>query len=106
MIEKMYANTGFEGTVVKGNYAEVNHGINITIEIQEGTQLPIDSIAIVGNSAIAEEELRKAMQLKEGDLYTPVLVDQARAALTQYYYARGYADARVERTVTRDESNH
>src|SRR5256885_1102956 len=88
-IERMYANTGFEGTVVKGNYAEVNHGINITIEIQEGTQLLIDSIAIVGNSVISEQELRKAIKVKQGDLYTPVIVEQARAAMTQYYYARG-----------------
>ncbi|PYS16260.1 MAG: outer membrane protein assembly factor BamA [Acidobacteria bacterium] len=105
-IETMYRNAGFEGTIVKGNYAEVNHGVNITIEIQEGKQLPIDSIVIVGNSAVSEQELHKAIQLKEGDLYTPVVVDQARAAVTQYYYTRGYADARVERTVTRDESNH
>jgi len=76
------------------------------IEIQEGRQVPIDSIAIVGNSAISEPELRKTMQLKEGDLYTPLVVDRARAAVTQYYYARGYADARVERSVMDDESNH
>ena len=105
-IETMYRNAGFEGTVVRGNHAEVNHGMNITIEIQEGNQVLVDSIAILGNSAISEQELRKTMQLKEGDLYRPVVVDQARAAVTQYYYARGYADARVERTVTRDESNH
>ncbi len=105
-IETMYRNAGFEGTVVKGNYAEVDHSINIMIEIQEGRQVPIDSIAIVGNSAISEPELRKTMQLKEGDLYTPLVVDRARAAVTQYYYARGYADARVERSVMDDESNH
>ncbi len=105
-IEAMYRNAGFEGTIVKGNYKELNHGINITIEIQEGKQLPVDSIAIVGNSVMSEQELREAMQLKEGDLYTPILVDRARAAVTQYYYVRGYADARVERNVMRDESNH
>src|SRR5438093_1551800 len=105
-IETMYRNAGYEGSVVKGNYSEVNHGVKITIEIKEGDQLPIDSIAIVGNSAIPEQELRNVIKAKEGDLYTPVIVDQARAAMTQYYYARGYADARVERTVVRDESNH
>ena len=105
-IEAMYRNAGFEGTVVKGNYGEVNHKINITIEIQEGKQLPIDFLTILGNSAISEEELRKAIQLKEGDVYTPVVVDQARATITQYYYARGFADARVERTVERVESNN
>src|SRR5437879_5929901 len=105
-IEAMYRNAGLEGTVVKGNYGEVNHKINITIEIQEGKQLPIDFLTILGNSAISEEELRKAIQLKEGDVYTPVVVDQARATITQYYYARGFADARGEQTVERVESNN
>src|SRR5262249_2971864 len=35
---------------------------------------------------------------------TPALVDQGRAALTQLYYSRGYADARVERRIDREES--
>jgi outer membrane protein insertion porin family len=105
-IEAMYRNAGFEGTVVKGNYGEVNHEINITIEIQEGKQLPIDFVTILGNSALSEQELRKAIQLKEGDIYTQVAVDQARATITQAYYARGFGDVRVERNVERVESNN
>ena len=105
-IEAMYRTAGFEGTQVKGNYAELDHAISVTIEISEGKQLPIDFITILGNSAITEQETRKAIQLKEGDTYTPAAVDEARAAITQYYYARGYADVRVERTVERVETNN
>src|SRR6266850_2229635 len=105
-IEAMYRNAGFEGTKVNGKYAEVDHAINITIEIQEGKQLPIDFVTILGNSAISEQELRNVIHLKEGDGYTPAVVDEARAAITQYYYARGYADVRVERSVERVESNN
>src|SRR6185295_14535932 len=60
---------------------------------------PIDFITILGNFDISEKELRDVLRLKEHDTYTPAVVDQARAAITQLYYARGYADARVERTV-------
>jgi len=105
-IEGMYRNAGFEGTVVKGNYAEVAHAINITIDIQEGKQRPIDFITILGNSVVSEMELRGFFALKEGEIYTPAAVDQARAAITQYYYKRGYADVRVERSVERVESNN
>jgi outer membrane protein insertion porin family len=105
-IETMYRNAGFDGTVVRGNYKEVDHSINVSIEIQEGKQLPIESVSIAGNSAVPEEELRKAIKLKKGDLYKPGDVDQARAAITQYYYARGYADVRVERTVDRVEAEN
>src|SRR5207253_10672677 len=41
MIESMYRNAGFEGTAVKGNYRERNHAINVSIEIEEGKQVPI-----------------------------------------------------------------
>jgi outer membrane protein insertion porin family len=98
-IDAMYRNAGFEGTAVKGNYRERNHAINVSIEIEEGKQVPIRSVEITGNSAISEEELRKAMKLQTGDLYKPDDVEQARAAITQYYYARGYADVRIDRNV-------
>ncbi len=105
-IQAMYRNAGFEGTVVKSNFGEANHAINVTIQIEEGKQLPIDFLTILGNSAVSEQTLRSAIKLKEGDLYLPAAVEQARAAITQYYYARGYADARVERSVERIESNN
>jgi outer membrane protein assembly complex protein YaeT len=105
-IEAMYRNAGFDGAIVKSNYKEVNHAMNVSIEIQEGKQLPIESVAILGNSAVSEEELRKAIKLQKDDVYKPGDVDQARAAITQYYYARGYADVRVERTVERAESEN
>ena len=105
-IQAMYRNAGFEGTVVKGNYKEAGHAINVSIQIEEGKQLPVDFITILGNSAISEPELRKAIKLREGELYTPDKVEEARAAITQYYYKRGYADVRVERTIERVESNN
>jgi outer membrane protein insertion porin family len=105
-IEGMYRNAGFDETTVKGGYEEVDHAINITIEIDEGKRRAIDFITILGTSAVPEQEVRKAISMKEGDIYTPVAVDQARAAVTQYYYKRGYADVRVEDSVERVESNN
>jgi outer membrane protein insertion porin family len=103
-IEGMYRNAGFEGTVVKGDYREVNHGITISIEIEEGKRVPVKSVEIMGNSAISEQELRQAIKLKPGDSYKPDDVEQARAAITQYYYARGYADVHIDRDVEHEEA--
>ena len=105
-IESMYRNAGFEGTVVTAMPEDLGHSITVFIQIQEGKLLPIDFITIIGNSAISGEELRGALRLKEGETYIPGAVDQARAALTQLYYKRGYADVSVERTVERVESNN
>jgi outer membrane protein assembly complex protein YaeT len=105
-IEAMFRTAGFEGTLVKGDYKEVDHAIEVSIEIEEGKRLTVDFVSILGNSAVPEQELRQAIKLKAGDLYAPGNVDQARASLTQYYYARGYADARVDRAAERIESSH
>jgi len=105
-IEAMYRNAGFEGTTVTATPQDVDHAITVVIHIVEGRQLPIEVIEFAGNDRISSKELREALGIKEGNTYTPGVVDEARAALTRYYYSRGYADARVERTVQRIESNN
>jgi len=105
-IEAMYQNAGLEGTVVTIRPEDVDHAITVIIHIEEGHRLPIEAIDIAGNSGLSTDELLNAMLLKEGDLYTPAAVDEARAALTHLYYSRGYADVRVERMVQRIEANN
>src|SRR5262249_6982045 len=105
-IEAIYRNAGFEGTVVTATPQDVDHVITVIINIVEGKQLPIEAIDIAGNTSFSTKELRDAIYLMEGEIYTPGAVDEARAALTQFYYSRGYADARVERMVNRIEANN
>ena len=105
-IQAMYRNAGFEGTTVQGSYQEHEHIVDIVIQIQEGKQLPVDFVTILGNYAVKEQEIRDKIQLKEGDTYTPVAVDQARATITQFYYSMGYPDVRVEPTVNRVQENN
>jgi outer membrane protein insertion porin family len=105
-IEAMYRNAGFQGTVVRTMSEEVDHAIHVVIQIEEGNQVSIDFVTLLGNYAVAEDELRKSVELKEGGTYTPVAVDEARAAITQVYYTKGFADVRVEPSVERVESNH
>jgi outer membrane protein insertion porin family len=104
-IEAMYTNAGFEGTVVTATPQDVDHNITVLIEINEGKRVPIDSIGFAGNAEISSEELRDALSVRAGDIYTPRAVDQARAAITQLYYRMGFADARVELTTDRDGPN-
>jgi outer membrane protein assembly complex protein YaeT len=98
-IEAMYRNAGFEGTKVTTHTVEVDHAINVTIQIEEGNRQRIVSISIAGNSAFSTKQLRDVLPFKEGDEYTPAKVDQGQAAITQIYHARGYADVRVGRMV-------
>src|SRR4030095_13385101 len=87
--------------VVIAKPEDVDHKITVLIQIQEGRRLRIEAIDLVGNTKVTTEELRNALPIKAGDIYIPSAIDQARAVLTQFYYSRGYADARVERMVDR-----
>jgi outer membrane protein assembly complex protein YaeT len=104
-IEAMYNNAGFEGTVVTTSAEDKDHTIHVTIQIQEGKQLHFESVSIMGNTAFSDQQLRDKLGFKPGDPYAPAKVDQARAAITQLYYTKGYADVAVERTVERVESS-
>jgi outer membrane protein assembly complex protein YaeT len=101
LIEAMYRNAGFEDSVVNAKAEDMDHEITAVFQIEEGTRLTIMVLSIEGNSRITTGDLKEALHIKEGDTYTPGAVDQARADLTQFYYTRGYADARVERMVDR-----
>jgi len=69
--------------------------------------IPIDFITILGTSAITEQEHGKPSSSRRAITYTPCCRrPRPRAAITQYYYARGYADVRVERSVERVETNN
>jgi outer membrane protein assembly complex protein YaeT len=106
-IEALYRNAGYEGTTVVGAYDETKgHVVTVVLQIEEGKQLSVDLVGFVGNFAVSEQELRDAIQLKEGDIYTPPAVDQARAAITQLYFSRGFPDVRVEQIVNRIETNN
>jgi outer membrane protein insertion porin family len=100
-IEGMYNADGFEGTTVTTHAEDVGHAIKITIQIEEGKRLVIASISITGNSALTEAQLREVLPFKEKEYYTPAKVDQGRAAITQLYFTKGYADVRVDRQVER-----
>ncbi len=105
-IEAMYRNGGYEGTSVRGSYGERDHAIDVVIQTEEGTRLPVDFVTFLGNFAVPDQELRRKIVLKENDVYTPVAVDQARAALMELYYSKGYADVRVEPSVDRTQTNN
>jgi outer membrane protein assembly complex protein YaeT len=105
-IQAMHRNAGFEGTTVQGSYTEHEHLVDVVIQVQEGMQLPVEFVTLLGNYAVGEQELREKIELKEGDVYTPVAVDQARSAIMQLYYSMGYPDVRVEPIIDRVQENH
>jgi outer membrane protein insertion porin family len=105
-IRLMYLNAGLQGTEVAGRFSEENQAIDVVIDIDEGEQLSIDAITFTGNNDIPDDELRKALTVTEGAVYTPPVVEEGRNALTSYYYSKGYPDVRIEPALESAEANH
>lgn len=106
IVRAMYRNAGFVDVNVRGAYEERDHALEVLILIEEGDRLPVDHIAFLGNEVTPEQELRQDLDLNEGDIYTPVDVDKARSEIIAKYYAKGYADVRVDTNADRIPTNH
>lgn len=83
--------------------------INIDIKIEEGNKYYFGDIKFLGNSVYSDNELRKALGIKRGDLYNGVLfqkrIDDSQNPeprdLTSMYHNTGYLFSRINAVETR-----
>lgn len=71
--------------------------MNIIIEINEGLQYKTGAITFKnsGEGPFSHEKMLACMDLSEGDVFSPALVDSSVAYIQEYYGMFGYLDARV-----------
>ncbi len=55
-----------------------NRVVNITFEVNEGPQVFIERIDIVGNTSTLDRVIRREMRVSEGDAFNRVLLDRSR----------------------------
>ncbi|MEQ1706733.1 MAG: outer membrane protein assembly factor BamA [Terricaulis sp.] len=55
-----------------------NRVVNITFEVDEGPQVFIERIDIVGNTSTLDRVIRREMRVNEGDAFNRVLLDRSR----------------------------
>jgi len=65
-----------------------NRVVNITFEVDEGPQVFIERIDVVGNSRTLDQVIRREMRVSEGDAFNRVLLDRSR----QRIQALGFFD--------------
>jgi outer membrane protein insertion porin family len=103
-ITELYRRRGFVSATVKYSAVETDPRrpdeglIKPAIAITEGPRTVVGRIAITGNSALSETELRPLVKLAEGQPYYEPQVNADRDALIAEYLNNGFASADV--TVT------
>ncbi|MCM8594331.1 outer membrane protein assembly factor BamA [Accumulibacter sp.] len=69
--------------------------IYITISINEGERYVVSSVKLAGDLTLPEEEFRKAVKIKPGDVFSREKLNESTKAITDKLGAQGYAFANV-----------
>lgn len=72
---------------------EDGSGINLTFEIVKGPIYKVNQVSISGNTLFTEEQIRKALNLKPGDLYSPEQLRKSVESVNTLYGSKGYIEA-------------
>lgn len=88
---------------VKRDYNEEKTKVWLTIEVSEGRQYFVGNITISGNEKYSLEQLQKEVKAKTGDVFSPPGLNKDLGRLRDFYYSKGYIDARVRASTSLDE---
>ncbi|MEW5900457.1 MAG: POTRA domain-containing protein [Acidobacteriota bacterium] len=69
---------------------------DISFEIEAGVRYLVSDVAFLPNGVIPEEELRKEMRVREGELYDLGRLEEDLSRLREMHVARGYPRAEVD----------
>ena len=69
--------------------------IYITVSVSEGERYLVSSIKLAGELILPEEEFRKAMKVKPGDVFSRENLNESTKAISDKLSAKGYAFANV-----------
>lgn len=97
-IKDLYFNNGYIKVLVADPEIQLTDdkkGMIISIQVSEGDQYKISSIAIVGNKVYPESELRQKITSSPGAVFSKEVLKKDIAAITDLYTQHGYALANV-----------
>jgi len=98
-IEALFAEYGYQNAKINRpqvHFDRDTRTIDITLPIEQGTQSRISTIQIAGNSAFPDFDLRNAMIMKAGTVFSPTHLASDTNMLYSYYRLRGYHDVKID----------
>jgi outer membrane protein insertion porin family len=109
LLRRYYLKNGFADFRVISADAELapdGESFYITFTVEEGPLYKVNSVAVnKGDTNLDEEQLRKAVQLSPGEDYDATKVDKSVENITIEAGKAGYAFAKVEPDIKKDEPN-
>ena len=97
-IKQLYRSKGYldiKIVNIERVYNEKMTRVALTVELSEGKQYFVGKVTISGNEDFTAEELWKEIKAGPGDIFSPQLLSSDLSRLRDFYYSRGYLNARV-----------
>ena len=97
-LRSYYLNRGFLEFNIESTQVSISpdkKDIYITISISEGERYVVSSVKLAGELILPEEEFRKAMRVKPGDVFSREKLNESTKAISDKLSAKGYAFANV-----------
>ncbi len=106
-VKDLYFNDGYIKVVVADpeiRLTDDKKGMIITINVSEGDQYRISSVAITGNKAYPEAELGKKVSSKPGAVFSKEVLKKDITGMTEIYTEHGYALANIYPDIVPDDA--
>ena len=97
-LRSYYLNRGYLEFNVESTQVSISpdkKDIYITITVAEGERYLVSSVKLAGELILPEEEFRKAMKVKPGDVFSREKLNESTKAISEKLSAKGYAFANV-----------
>lgn len=107
VLRSYYLNRGYVNFDVESTQVSISpdkQDVYITINIAEGDQYHLKEITLAGDSIVPHEELKKLIEIKEGDVFSRQKVIESRNNIVDRLGVDGYAFANVNPIPRIDET--
>jgi outer membrane protein insertion porin family len=97
-LRSYYLNRGFLEFNIESTQVSISpdkKDIFITLSIAEGERYIVSSVKLAGDLILPEEEFRKAMKIRPGDVFSREKLNESTKAISDKLSAKGYAFANV-----------
>ena len=97
-LRSFYLNRGYLEFNVESTQVSISpdkKDVFISVSVTEGERYVVSSIKLAGDLTLSEDELRKSMQIKAGDVFSREKLNESTKAISDKLSAKGYAFANV-----------
>ena len=108
-LKSFYLNQGYLEFTIDSTQVSITpdkQDIYITVNVTEGEKYTISDVKLAGDLQLPEEDLRKLIDIKKGDVFSRQKVTEANKAISDRLGNDGYAFANVNPIPEVDKVNH